>query len=182
LIRFAVSCLDLVNNFYRESSYQQNLDSLVMCSVVHTSDQFDVRYLSDRDLRKADRHARLGLILQAITGSFMRIQAYRAAGLVLARSAAILHNAGSTGAMILRTVAHELGHNFGLYHARALDCGSQVIGSSCTTIEYGDSLDILGQNRHHRAFARESEGTPRLAQLWHVSCHNDCASKRHLLA
>ena len=47
--------------------------------------------------------------------------------------------------MSLRTVGHELGHGFGLYHARAMDCGSQVIGGSCTTIEYGDSLDILGQ-------------------------------------
>jgi hypothetical protein len=48
--------------------------------------------------------------------------------------------------MSLRTVAHELGHGFGLYHARAMDCGSQVIGSGCTTIEYGDSFDVLGQS------------------------------------
>ena len=50
------------------------------------------------------------------------------------------------GSMSLRTVAHELGHNFGLYHARAMDCGSQVVGTGCTTIEYGDSFDILGQS------------------------------------
>src|SRR6185295_6073542 len=48
--------------------------------------------------------------------------------------------------MTLRTVAHELGHNFGLYHARAMDCHPNVVGSSCSAIEYGDILDILGQS------------------------------------
>jgi len=49
------------------------------------------------------------------------------------------------GSMSLRTVGHELGHNFGIYHARALDCGADVVGSNCSIVEYGDSWDILGQ-------------------------------------
>ncbi|RMH82996.1 peptidase M11 [Pseudomonas sp. AOB-7] len=48
------------------------------------------------------------------------------------------------GSMILRTVAHELGHNLGLHHAHAMDCGDTTLGSSCATQEYGDTVDIMG--------------------------------------
>jgi hypothetical protein len=41
-------------------------------------------------------------------------------------------------------VAHEEGHNYGLYHSHALDCGTAIIGSSCSSIEYGDTLDTMG--------------------------------------
>lgn len=65
------------------------------------------------------------------------------------------------GSMSLRTVGHELGHNFGLYHSRALDCGANVIGSNCSIIEYGDSFDILGQTgvtAHSNAAQKERVG------------------------
>ncbi len=45
-----------------------------------------------------------------------------------------------------RTVVHELGHNYGLYHSRNLDCGATVVGSNCTTTEYGHYADIMGYN------------------------------------
>jgi hypothetical protein len=63
--------------------------------------------------------------------------------------------------MILRTVAHELGHNLGLYHARAMDCGDTTLGSSCTTQEYGDTLDIMGYSGtvgNFHGFAKERLG------------------------
>lgn len=44
------------------------------------------------------------------------------------------------------SVGHELGHNLGLYHSHALDCGTTVLGTNCTTIEYGDSLDLMGSS------------------------------------
>jgi len=47
------------------------------------------------------------------------------------------------------TVAHELGHNFGLHHASFLDCGEVTITagkSGCTINEYGDSYSIMGQS------------------------------------
>lgn len=65
------------------------------------------------------------------------------------------------GSMSVRTVGHELGHNFGIYHARALDCGAEVVGSNCSIIEYGDSWDILGQGgvvAHSHAAQKERLG------------------------
>ncbi|SDH69322.1 Gametolysin peptidase M11 [Pseudomonas benzenivorans] len=65
------------------------------------------------------------------------------------------------GSMILRTVAHEMGHNLGLHHAHALDCGNTTLGSSCTAQEYGDTLDIMGYSGtvgHFNGFNKERLG------------------------
>jgi hypothetical protein len=65
------------------------------------------------------------------------------------------------GSMTLRTVGHELGHNFGVHHASSLSCtdavGARVVlSSTCTTSEYGDPFSIMGastrlHNDWHRA-------------------------------
>ncbi|VXB08715.1 Gametolysin peptidase M11 [Pseudomonas sp. 8AS] len=65
------------------------------------------------------------------------------------------------GSMILRTVAHEMGHNLGLHHAHALDCGDTTLGSSCSSQEYGDTLDIMGYSGtvgHFNGFSKERLG------------------------
>jgi hypothetical protein len=54
----------------------------------------------------------------------------------------------------VEVVAHELGHNMGLNHASSLECteGSVVvaISSTCTTREYGDPFDVMGNlSTHH---------------------------------
>jgi len=45
-------------------------------------------------------------------------------------------------------VAHEIGHNLGLHHARFLNCGNAVYVSNalsaCSFVEYGD-VDVMGQ-------------------------------------
>ena len=46
-----------------------------------------------------------------------------------------------------KILSHELGHNFGLYHSRYLNCTPNVtgtIGSGCTSADYGDSVDVMG--------------------------------------
>ena len=60
----------------------------------------------------------------------------------------------------LGIVGHELGHNFGLYHSRSMDCGAFAIGGSCTTDEYGDTLDLMGaaNSAHFNLFQKERLG------------------------
>jgi Gametolysin peptidase M11/S-layer homology domain len=47
----------------------------------------------------------------------------------------------------LLVIGHELGHTFGMGHASSLDCGTQVIGTTCTRSEYGDPYEIMGNQR-----------------------------------
>ena len=53
--------------------------------------------------------------------------------------------AWSNGRNQLSVFAHELGHNFGLYHAASLQCaGGASIGGTCSSTEYGDPFDAMG--------------------------------------
>ena len=65
-----------------------------------------------------------------------------------------------TGSFITQVIAHEMGHNFGLYHAGSLSCGSASIGGSCTVSEYGDPWDTMGNQRamHFNAMQKSSLG------------------------
>lgn len=75
------------------------------------------------------------------------------------------------GAMTLRTVAHELGHNWGVNHAGALSCtsatGERVLVTArqdddCLPTEYGDQFTIMGASatRTHPAWHRAQLGFP----------------------
>lgn len=64
---------------------------------------------------------------------------------------------------VVSVVAHEMGHNFGLYHSHSLDCGANVVGGTCTASEYGDVLDVMGGTpgggaAHFNAFQKEQLG------------------------
>jgi len=60
----------------------------------------------------------------------------------------------------LGIVGHELGHNFGLYHSRSMDCGAVSVGGTCTTDEYGDVFDLMGaaNSAHFNLFQKERLG------------------------
>jgi hypothetical protein len=64
------------------------------------------------------------------------------------------------GAMTLQVVGHEMGHNFGLYHSHSLICSGTTIGSSCSTGDYGDIFDTMGNvtSSHFNAFQKERLG------------------------
>jgi hypothetical protein len=58
-------------------------------------------------------------------------------------------NSGWDGSVLIGTVAHELGHNFGAYHASSFTCtdpAQQIVALSptCTRYEYGDTSSVMG--------------------------------------
>ncbi len=58
-------------------------------------------------------------------------------------------------------VAHEMGHNLGLYHSHALECGAATIAASCSSVDYGDILDVMGSAvppKHFNAAQKERLG------------------------
>ena len=68
------------------------------------------------------------------------------------------------GAMTLRVVSHELGHNFGVHHASTLTCSNggvpSTFGGTCSQSEYGDPFTVMGaaQTRHHNNWHRAQLG------------------------
>lgn len=60
----------------------------------------------------------------------------------------------------LRTPAHELGHNFGIYHSRLLMCPTSPNTGDCTESEYGDGTDIMGAARtsHYNSHQKDRLG------------------------
>ena len=59
----------------------------------------------------------------------------------------------------LRVTGHELGHNLGVWHANAWECGTVSVRGSCTSAEYGDIYDIMGTSiGHFNAYHKEAFG------------------------
>lgn len=62
------------------------------------------------------------------------------------------------------TIAHELGHNFGLHHAHSIACSGEATSndiSTCGFYDYGDSLGRMGNSNypnHFNGFNKENLG------------------------
>ena len=75
-------------------------------------------------------------------------------------TAATPSRAWINGTYSLRVVAHEMGHNFGLYHSRSNTCDST---NGCFVDEYGDDHDVMGGGPssvtgHFNAYQKERLG------------------------
>ncbi|OED45041.1 hypothetical protein ACH42_05920 [Endozoicomonas sp. (ex Bugula neritina AB1)] len=46
------------------------------------------------------------------------------------------------------TIAHEMGHAFGLHHARSVEAGNAVINDAATVSDYGNVFDMMGMGGH----------------------------------
>ena len=153
---FAALPTSSVNEFYKEVSYGQQMLSGVVAD--NGSGGF---LLSDRVMppppaapcdinviaAAADAAATArGYNLNSYTGRlyvFNNVPSCGWSGLAYINWA----RAYSNNTTNLLVIAHELGHNFGLLHAASLDCGANVIGGACTSSEYGDPFDVMGNNR-----------------------------------
>ncbi|WP_105258732.1 NEW3 domain-containing protein [Pseudoalteromonas sp. T1lg76] len=65
------------------------------------------------------------------------------------------------GSFTLNTIGHEFGHNLGLHHAKRLECPSDIIGGDCRSVDYGDTLDMMGKygvEGHFNTFNKELLG------------------------
>ncbi len=82
-------------------------------------------------------------------------------------------------AMSLRTMAHELGHNFGTHHASSLTCtesGIRVaLSATCASTEYGDPFTVMGSASHYQQtnFSRGNFGWLSRSQTQTVTASGD---------
>jgi M6 family metalloprotease-like protein len=86
------------------------------------------------------------------------------------------------GAMTLRVMAHELGHNFGTHHASALNCNEGGVrvalsasSTNCTTSEYGDPFTVMGSSTsyQHSNYSRGNFGWLQTADTVTVTAAGD---------
>jgi hypothetical protein len=161
---FARSVFATVNAWYRENSYQQTW----LSNGIDQADQVDI--LGWLSLPLASTGCPYSQIASAAD------QAAAVAGINLAQYRRKVYafpsipacgwwglgtvggnpsRAWINGQLELAVAAHELGHNFGLYHARS-QCAP-----NCPLVEYGDIFDIMGRakcNCHVSAFQKERVG------------------------
>jgi hypothetical protein len=162
-IVFGTGSATSVTNFYREASYQQAWLSGEVYGV-YTIPVFSTGCdtTSIATYAKQAATAEVGATKMATFTRF--VYAFPSSGCSWWGLGTVGGNpsqAWIAGSFQNGVVAHEVGHNFGLYHSHALDCGAASIGSNCIGIEYGDMLDVMGSAsppKHFNAVQKEMLG------------------------
>lgn len=152
--------MSTTNDYYREASYGQTSLS---------TDVFGWYTIPVSSLT-CDTTAIATYAQQAVAAAGANISGYEHIVYAFPQNACTWQGRGSVGGspsqawvnegLELGIVGHELGHNFGLYHSRSLDCGNESIGSNCTTNDYGDMFDLMGgaNSAHFNVFQKERLG------------------------
>ena len=145
-----------VNNFYLENSYGQTSlsgDVFGWYTIPMSStacDQYQIAALADQEA--TSRGVDLSQYTRKIYSFPTNACTWWGSGTVGGNPSL----AWVRGTYSLKVVAHELGHNFGDYHSKSMPCEA----GGCSTIEYGDDRDIMGQYGvgHLNAFQKERLG------------------------
>jgi hypothetical protein len=146
---------DQVNRFYQESSYGQTSltgdvfgwFTLPMNST--TCDTSTIASLADEAARNA------GVNLSSYSHKIYAFKLSACSWLGYGSVGGNPSRAWVNGSFAVRTVAHEFGHNLGVYHSRSQPCTA----GSCSTSEYGDDRDIMGATvAHPNAFQKSRLG------------------------
>ncbi len=147
-----------VTNYYREASYQQTWltgNSYGWFTLPISGGTCDFRQIAT-NAQQAATNAGINL---SVYNKYVYVYPNIAACGSSGNAELGGDEAWINGSLALRTITHELGHTYGLYHSRALDCDGVVIGSNCVTVEYGNMGDIMGATRgHFHAFQKERLG------------------------
>jgi cysteine-rich repeat protein len=140
--------------WYETNVAQDIYDSLETLPV---SEDFDLsgfnRYLIIQDGNQCGNCGTIGMISETVSTPFGEQEILYS--MVLMNAVAFVAPGNSF------TLAHELGHNFGLLHAQLYDCGDKSIDipSRCTSVAYGDYFDVMGQgNMHYQAWYKKLIG------------------------
>jgi hypothetical protein len=134
-----------VSNFYRENSYQQTwLTGTVVGPLLLSMNGASCDYTRIATLAQQAATTVSGVILSQyrhIVYSFPNSGCgWWGLGSVGGAPGEVWINGGMNAVV----ASHELGHNFGLYHSHALECGSVAMGGSCSSLDYGDAFDVMG--------------------------------------
>jgi hypothetical protein len=134
-----------VSNFYRENSYQQTwLTGTVVGPLLLSMNGASCDYSRIATLARQAAAAVSGVVLTAYRHI---VYAFPGSGCGWWGLGSVGGTPGEVwinGSLSPVVASHELGHNFGLYHSHALECGSVAMGGSCSSIEYGDVFDVMG--------------------------------------
>lgn len=157
-----------MNNYYKEASFQKTSVS------GNVFGYFTVK----QSTATCDAYAMASEVESLATNSGVNLANYPRKIYFFPRSTGCgwsgLGNVGGTttrswvnGSLNMLVVGHEFGHNLGLHHAKALNCDISALGNTCTTLQYGDAADLMGNIRagHFNPFYKEQLGWLASTQL-----------------